>query len=271
MLSLESNKEDKAKVFGFHRSMDTVGAVLGPLIALAFLHFYPASYKTLFMLAFIPGVIAVIATLALREKKAPASVQNNIHFFSFISYFPKASTEYKKLVSGLLLFALINSSDVLLLLKMKESNIHDTAIIGAYIFYNLIFALLAFPAGIAADKLGFRRTFITGLLFFAIVYAGFSQVETLAEYAILFLLYGIYASCTEGVAKAWITHITPPEQTATAIGAYTALQSTAALIASSLAGFIWYQYGAAYAFSLTAVFAVILIFYFLQLKGGTKN
>ena len=83
-----------------------------------------------------------------------------MQFFAFTSYWKKSPAQYKKLVIGLILFALFNSSDVFLLLKMKESGLTDTSIIAVYIFYNLVFALLAYPIGILADKLGFKKTLI---------------------------------------------------------------------------------------------------------------
>lgn len=267
MLSLETSKADKAKVFGFHRALDTLGAVIGPAIALLFLYYFPGKYKVLFIIAFIPGLLAVIATLLLKEKKLPASEKKPVRFYSFLKYYPTAPVEYKKLVTGLLAFALVNSSDVLLLLKMKETGMHDPSIIGIYIFYNLIFALVAFPAGVIADRIGMKKIFLTGLLFFVIVYTGFSFANTQTHFIVLFFCYGIYAACTEGVAKAWITNITPSTEIGTAIGAYTALQSIAALLASTIAGFIWYKTGAMYAFGFTAIVAAILIVYFSQMRS----
>ncbi len=148
MLSDECTKENKGKVFGFHRSMDTMGAVLGPAIALAYLYYYPGNYKTLFVIAFLPGVIAILFTLFIKEKKLERNTglkKDKWSFLSIFSYWKTSSVEYKKLLIGLLLFAAFNSSDVFLLLRMKESGMSDTAVIGVYIFYNLMFALMAYP------------------------------------------------------------------------------------------------------------------------------
>ncbi len=177
MLSDECTKENKGKVFGFHRSMDTLGAVFGPAIALVYLFYHPEDYKTLFLIAFFPGVLAIFFTLLIREKKIVPGVniqKPGIYFFAFIYYWKTSPAEYKRLVAGLLLFALFNSSDVFLLLKMKESGLTDVAVIGIYIFYNLIYALMAYPVGILADKLGLKKIFLAGLLIFAIVYTGFA-------------------------------------------------------------------------------------------------
>lgn len=265
MLSDECSKENKARVFGFHRSMDTFGAVLGPLIALVYLYFYPNDYKTLFLLAFAPGLLAIIATLVIREKKKqvpmPAGHVQRPGFFAFTGYWKNSPPRYKKLLTGLLLFGLFNSSDVFLLLKMKESGQPDSVVIGTYIFYNLVYALLAYPVGILADKIGLKKIFITGIFLFAVVYTGFAFCNHVVLFALLFLLYGVYAAATEGVSKAWISNITATSETATAIGTYSGFQSIAALLASSLCGLIWYNWGATATFLTTAAVTVCAIIY----------
>ncbi len=267
LLSSMTTNQTKASVFGFHRSMDTLGAVLGPIVALIYLSIFPAHYKTLFLIAFLPGMVAVLFTLFLKEKPAQPIAQK-INFFSFLKYgFGKQSDpQFKKLLIGLIGFALVNSSDILLLLKMKESGVDDQSIIIVYIFYNLVFALASFPIGILADKIGISKIFILGLILFAIVYAGFAFTDQIEIYWILFFIYGIYAACSEGISKAWISRLVPATETATAIGTYSALASISALIASSLAGFLWYQFGSIYAFSFTAGVVLLLIFYFAGIR-----
>lgn len=263
LLSDEATPETKGKVFGFHRSMDTFGAVLGPLLALLYLYFYPKDYLTLFYIAFIPGVFAVVASFFLQEKK-PLLVKKNTatSFLSFLNYWKKSPEDYRKLVLGLLAFTLFNSSDVFLLLKAKASGLNDTWIIGLYIFYNLIYALFAFPLGILADKIGLKKMFSIGLLLFAIVYLGMATTCNAYALATWFLLYGLYAAATEGVSKAWISNISAKEDTATAIGTYSAFQSICTMLASSLAGLIWWQFGAGAALALSGVMALFIVGYF---------
>lgn len=262
LLSDEATIENKAKVFGFHRSMDTFGAVLGPLIALVYLYFYPENYKTLFLIAFIPGILAVISSFFLKEKnQEPKSEKKSVPFLSFLHYFKESSDEYRKLVIGLLAFTLFNSSDVFLLLKMKESGISDQMLILVYVFYNLVYALLAFPIGILADKLGLKNIFIFGLLVFAGVYFGMGFNKNYYVFILLFFLYGVYASATEGVSKAWISNISDKKDTATAIGTFSSFQSIFMMLASSLAGFIWYQFGAEIMFMISALVTLLVVIY----------
>lgn len=266
ILSDEASAETKAKIFGFHRSMDTLGAVLGPSFALVYLYLYPAQYISLFYIAFIPGLLAIFASLLLKDKKQEqARPSQSTHFFSFLRYWQVSPPEYKKLVTGLLIFTLFNSSDVFLLLKAKQSGLDDSSVIAVYIFYNLVYALSAFPAGIVADKVGLRKMFIGGLLLFAVVYFSMALNHDRYIFFGLFFLYGIYAASTEGISKAWISNISDRRDTATAIGTYTGFQSIFALLASSLTGLIWYSLGASFAFMLTGAATVVIAAYFLTI------
>jgi len=269
LLSDEATKDTKGTVFGFHRSMDTIGAVIGPAIGLLFLYFYKDDYKTLFYIAFVPGLLAIACTLVIKEKPRPALIQykgQQPGFFAFIHYWKKSSPEYKKLVTGLLAFALVNSSDVFLLLKMKENGLSTEYVVGIYIFYNLVFALMAYPLGIIADQLGLKKVFLFGLVLFVIVYTGFAVNHNMIIFIVLFFLYGLYAAATDSVSKAWISNIAPKSETATAIGTYMGLQSIATLVASSIAGLLWDQYGAVVAFMVTAVVTAGVVLYLSMMK-----
>ncbi len=264
ILSEEATPETKGKVFGFHRSMDTFGAVLGPSLALTYLHFYPEKYKMLFYIAFIPGLLAVATSFLLKDpssKKETLGVKTPL--FSFLKYWRTSPVQYRKIVSGLLAFTILNSSDVFLLLKAKEAGLDDTMVITIYIFYNLIYALFAFPVGIIADRIGLKTTFIGGLILFSAVYFGMALNTNLSFFFLCFFFYGIYASATEGVSKAWISNIIHKKDMATAIGTYSGLQSICTMLASFLTGFIWYQFGSAIALATSGMATLLVIGYFL--------
>ncbi|HTL08113.1 MAG TPA: MFS transporter, partial [Chitinophagaceae bacterium] len=184
-------------------------------------------------------------------------------FFSFLHYWKDSPAAYRKLVAGLLVFTLCNSSDVFLLLRVQQAGLNDTMTIGVYIFYNLVYALAAFPLGILADRVGLKKVFVAGLLLFALVYAGMTVTGSWYWYGLLFLMYGLYAAANEGISKAWISNISNKADTATAIGTYTGLQSICTLLASMLTGWIWFRFGAATAFIITAIMAVMVLLYFL--------
>jgi MFS family permease len=271
ILSDEATLKTKGKIFGFHRSMDSLGAVLGPSLALIYLYYNPTDYKTLFLIAFIPGVLSVIASLIIKEKQKEVSNDKaKTSFFSFLNYWKESPMLYRKLVIGLLLFTLFNSSDVFLLLKLKQSGISDIMVIGVYIFYNLVYALFAYPLGIIADKIGMKKMFLIGLIIFAIVYFGMAINTNLYLYFVLFFLYGLYASATEGISKAWISNISDNKDTATAIGTFTAFQSLCTMLASSIAGLLWFNFNANTTFIITGIGTIGIIFYFLM-KVSSNN
>ena len=281
MLSDETTPEHKGKVFGFHRSMDTTGAAIGPILALIYLWFYPGQYKWMFVIAFVPGLIAIALTFLLKDKVTGSqghkvtgpqghrvtksqgrhiitSSNHHIGFFSYLKYWSRASSGIRFLVAGLLAFTLFNSSDAFLLLALKEQNLSDTMMIGVYIFYNLVYAFFAYPVGVLADRIGLRTMMIIGLFLFAFVYTAMGFASTLTIFGLLFFLYGIYAACTEGISKALISNMADQADTATAIGFFNSLASIFTLLASSLAGVLWYSIGpkAMFMISGIGVFAV---------------
>ncbi len=261
-LSDLSSRENKGRVFGFHRSMDTVGAAIGPLLALIYLEFYPEKYRWLFFIAFFPGLIAISLTYLIKDLKASKKVssKHKYSFFAFLKYWKKAPLDYRLLVSGLLIFLVFNSSDVFLLLFLKARGYSDTGMIGFYIFYNMMYAIMSYPLGILSDKIGQKTVLIIGLLVFSGVYFLYGFAEGLVMFGLLFLFYALYAAATEGISKALISKQVNSEDTATAIGFYNSFASIAALTASSLGGLIWYEYSprALFVFSGAGTFLTVL-------------
>ncbi len=244
LLSDESTAENKGKVFGLHRAMDTLGAAIGPILALLFLWKYPGNYTWLFIIAFLPGIIAISLTFLLKDRKQNkhSDQRASKSFFSYLGYWKIAPSAYKKMVVPLLLFTVFNSTDAFLLLYLKYKGFSDTQMISFYIFYNLVYAAMSLPVGIIADKLGLKRIIAFGFLIFAVVYGTMPLANSWIIFGLLFGLYALYASATEGVSKALITNIAQKEHVATAIGFYSSFSSICALLASSLGGIIWYSF-----------------------------
>ena len=276
LLSDETTKEHKAKVFGFHRSLDTVGAAIGPVIALVYLYFYPENYKWLFIIAFFPGLLAIFLTFLIKEKKKEVIMEGKqkVNFLSYLKYWKKAPKIYKRLVAGMLLFTIFNSSDVFLLLNLKQNGYSDVEMIGFYIFYNLVYALLSYPVGVLADKLGMKKILVFGLMIFALVYVFMGIANSFVVFGILFFFYAFYSASTESVAKAWISNIADKSETATAIGFFTSFSSMFTLLASSFAGLLWFYFGPTVTFVISGVgvgLVVIYIVFFVNDKTENLN
>ena len=189
---------------------------------------------------------------------------------------------FRKLVAGLLIFTLLNSSDIFLLLIVRNrlagvfgnnQHVADLWMIGIYIFYNLVYALFSYPLGVIADKVGLKVILVLGLLIFSLVYAGMGFASTVVVFGILFFFYGIYAAATEGISPALISNIADRSDTATAIGFYTGLASIFSLLASSLAGLLWVLFGAKVLFltSGIGVFCVVIYMTFVVPNNAGKE
>lgn len=271
LLNSESTAKTKGTVFGLHRSLDTVGAILGPVIALAVLAIAPENYVLVFLIAFIPGLLAIAITLVIREKKTESVARSKVLFSDFLKYLPRATVDYKKAITVLLLFTLFNSSDLFLLIRVKESGASDSQVLGLYIFYNIVFALFAYPLGKLADRFGLHKLIIAGFLLFALTYSGMAFAQDLYAHCFLLFLYGLYAAATEGVSKAWIGKTCNESESATAYGTFHAFQSIAIMLASFITGSLWFSFGAKTALITCAAGAVISVLLILVLSYRSKG
>ena len=240
LLADESQPEHRGKVFGLNKAMDTLGATAGAAFAAVFLYFFPGNYRKLFFIAFIPAVVAVAITFIVRERAKETNKWMGVkNAFSFFKYWKTSSAAYKRIVIGFLLFALFNSSDAFIFLVGKHLGLSDSIVLTAYIFYNLVFALLSLPFGHLADKVGMKNTYMIGILFFAIAYFVFPQASSPSIYFAAFFLYAFYAASTDGISKAWISNHCLPREKATALGFYSGSQSLVILMSNLLAGILW--------------------------------
>jgi MFS family permease len=264
MLADESLHEDRGKVFGFHRALDTVGAAIGPALALIYLYFNPGKYAQVFLLAFIPSVVAVVLTFVLKQKEIPKKKEKrSFRLLSYFSYWKDASGQYKKVVPAFLLFALFNSSDAFLILIGKHHGLDDTTIILAYIFFNMVYASLAFPMGRLADKYGMKVTYSIGLFAFIAAYLFIPFASTPVLFFAAFFIYALFPASTDGISKAWITTICSPETKGTALGFFTSFQSLIALVASSLAGLLWIKLNPPAVFFISAAGTFVVLIYII--------
>jgi MFS family permease len=270
LLSMESSPETRAAVFGFHRGLDTLGAAIGPSLALLWLYWNPGDYSTLFTIAFIPALISVLLAFRIKEKSTQtiSPAKPNVGFFSYFKYWKKSKSSYRKLLLPLMLFALVNSPDVFLLMAMKEAGFTDTIMIGVYILYNLLYAMLAMPIGMVADKWGKTNVMLTGIFLFVICYSGMAWLDSMISYVLLFLLYAVSVSCLESVAKAIISTIAPSHERGQAIGFYTSVNSLGVLFAGAWTGALWSVGGPSLVFSITAVVALLAFF---LLRGNASK
>lgn len=266
LLIQESQPVNRGKIFGFHRAMDTLGAVIGPLLAILLLSRLPENYTRLFIIAFIPGIVAFSFTLSLPAEKKSLEKTSKTNPFRFFSFWKESNPNYRKLVIGFIFFALFNSSDLFLLLRAKESGLSDVTIIGAYVFYNIVYAAMSYPIGYLADRIGLKIIYIFGLLLFATVYFIFGFGVPGYWLWILLGVYGLFAAMSESITKAWISIYLPTEKKGTGMGLFHTLSTLSFTIASPLTGLLWKFAGVGTAFSVIAISAIITAIYFGLIK-----
>ncbi len=273
ILTAESKDSERGKVFGFHRAMDTAGAMLGPVIALIFLYYYPADYSKLFIFALIPGVLAVgAANMLSKEKNVKIPPKPSHTFSSFKGFWQKSTSEYKKLISGFLMLSVLNSSNVFLLLRAKELQFTDSFVISSYIVYNLVFMIVSYPLGVLGDKIGFKPLFIAGLLVFSFTYAVMGRGFASPYLLILVMgIYGVFGAIDEGMNKAWLTLHISPEYKATGLGLHQTLNSLGFLAASVITGMVWQLVGAKVIFSIISLGSILLMGYFFLMKEKDRG
>lgn len=235
---------DRGLAFGWHRSMDTLGAVVGPLLAILFLLFVP-DIRYAFFLAIIPGLISVALILFISE---PEQVKRSSVRPSF--HWEKVSREYKKFLIGWFVFCLCNSSDAFLIMKMKSANLSLTIILLVFAFFNLVYALFSPSLGALSDKFGSRKVILFGMVIYFLSYLCFAIFDTLPGFVFAFALYGAYMAATEGVSKAYTVNLVDTDTKGTALGILGTVTGLAQIIASVLAGYLWDHVGMQWAFWL---------------------
>lgn len=237
----------RGRAFGVHRALDTAGAVLGPALGLVALGWAQLSYRTIFLLAFVPAAAAVALAVTVREPErlataAPPEPGRR-----------RLDPTLKRLLWVVGVFAVGNSSNAFLLLRARDLGWSATGVIGLYVLYNLVYATAATPLGALSDRVGRPRVLAFGLLVAAVVYAGYALAPGPWAAAGLLALYGLHAGATRSVARAWVSDLSRPDERAAAQGWYQMIDGLGVLAASVLAGLLWDAYGAAAAFLLGAV------------------
>ncbi|MBX8689719.1 MFS transporter [Mycobacterium sp. 20091114027_K0903767] len=230
----------RGRVFGFHRAMDTMGAVVGPLLGLAAYEMLDHQIAPLLWVAVAPAVLSVALVFLVSEKgraKRPSNpVTQRQPVFAHAKDLPG---RYWRVTAVLVAFGLVNFPDALLLLRLNEIGFSVVEVILAYVTYNAVYALSSFPAGLLADRIGRLPVFGLGLVFFAIGYAGLGLTTDPLVAWLLIGSYGLFTGCTDGVSKAWVSSLVGSGLQGSAQGVFQGLSGFAVLGAGVWAGLLW--------------------------------
>jgi MFS family permease len=237
IIAAETPVAHRGQAFGFHRALDTAGAIVGPLAGLGLYQLLGHRLRPLFFIAFVPAAVSVALVGLVRERPSLAGPRRR-------AVAPvRLPKPYWRVVGFLTLFGLVNFSDALLLLRARELGLGFMGVVLAYALYNTSYAALSYPAGVVSDRLPRRLVFAAGLGVFAVAYLGLGIVTTPGWVWLLLPLYGGYTALTDGVGKAWVADLLPERSVGTGLGLYQALAGGAVLVAGVWAGLAWGQAG----------------------------
>jgi len=252
----ETTPANRGRAFGFHRAADTAGAVVGPLIGLGLYQLVGEKFRPLFWIALIPAALSAGLVFLIRERPHPRARERRAWSLHGLPQ------PYWRVIAVIGLFGLVNFPDTLLLLRAKDLGFDFAGVVVLYVTYNLSYAALSYPAGVASDRRSRRVVFAVGLVVFSLAYLGFGLTSTSAWAWVLFPLYGGYTALTDGVSRAWVADLVPADSRGTALGVHSAVAGVGLLVAGVWAGLAWNGTGRV-PFILsgvaTAVLAVVLL------------
>ncbi|MGN6243926.1 MAG: MFS transporter [Motilibacteraceae bacterium] len=233
LIAADVPPDQRGRAFGFHRTADTAGAVVGPLIGLAAYELLDHQIRPLLVIAVVPAVLSALLVLALREPpRAPAR--------SRPAFRPSQLPDrYWRVVGVLGLFSLVNFPDALLLLRLSEIGFGVAAVVLAYVGYNLVYAALSYPAGALADRMPRHRVVAVGLLAFALAYVGLGATRSHLAAWLLLAVYGTFTAFTDGVGKAWVSSLVGERDQGTGQGVFQGVTGAGVLVAGVWAGLAW--------------------------------
>lgn len=241
----------RGKAFGFHRSMDHAGAIVGPLAATACLAWFGFDLRTVFWLAGVPGILAVLLIIF----KVRETGRRHLEDGRFLFTVPRGRLRAYLLV--LFIFTLGNSSDAFLLLRASQLGVTPARIPLLWTFFHLIKMLATMPFGALSDRIGRRSVIVAGWSVYALAYGGFALATTELHIWLLFAFYGLFYGLTEGVEKALLADIAAPAERGAAFGWYNCAIGIGALPASVIFGMLWQRLGPHVAFGFGALLACL--------------
>ena len=266
LLAASVHSSQRGLAFGFHRAMDNAGAVIGPLMA-AFLLKAGFHYRQIFQLALVPAVLCLTLSLFLREKPAEA-LKPPPKPDAPVASLPKSLKRY---LLALGVFTLGNSSNLFLLVRARELGLAESNVPLLWGMVSLVAMLFSTPFSALSDRYGRKRLIVLGWLAYALFYLalGLLSPGSPAALYLLFAFYGLFLAATEGVEKALVADLAPPELRGTAYGWFYLVSGGLLLPASLLFGWFYSGLGALAAFAFSALCALTAALFILFWVGET--
>ncbi len=249
----------RGKAYGIHRFMDGIGSIFGAVLAFLLLPLF--GFRKVFLLAFIPSIIAVLLILFVKEKK-----HKHIESKSLEVSFKSLTPQLKYFICIATIFALGNFGYAFLLLRAINLGLESQTAILLYIIYYISYSIFIIPAGMFSDKIGRKRVILMGYGLFGLTSLGLIFVSSLSQIISLFISYGIFYAMIDGVQRAFVVDLSPPSIKGTALGTFHTSTGLAALPAGLIAGLLWDKICPETTFIFGFVISITAITLFLNLK-----
>ena len=250
LIASSVDAKDRGRAFGLEGVGDNAGAFLGPLLAVFLLYTLHVDIRTVFYLAVIPGLLAFFMVLLVKEHPAPAASKIDIS----PRQLPRA---YWRYLLAIALFGLGSSSTAFLILRMQEIGASLETTILIYAAFNLVAALVSYPAGFLSDRWGRRNLLLASFISVLVAYLGFALAQSILVGAVLFVFYGMHQGMFRAVGKALASDLVPERLRASGVGWYSTTVGLLQLVASVIAGLLWDQIGHTAVFYWGAAFAAV--------------
>jgi len=242
----------RGRAFGLEGAGDNAGAFLGPLLAAFLIVTWELDIRYIFYLALIPGLLAFLMVMFVKERPAEVSAKAKIDVS-----FRQFQRDYWKYLLVTALFGIGNSSNAFLILRTQDIGASLEATILIYAGFNLVAAGISYPAGFLSDQWGRRNVLLLSFLIFLATYLGFALTQNVVVIAVLFVSYGLYQGIFRAVGKALASDFVPEHLQASGIGWYNTAVGLAGLVASIVAGLLWDHIGPSAVFLYGAAFAAV--------------
>jgi len=234
MIADVTPEESRGKAFGFHRALDHTGAVVGPLLALLFLDALHVPLRKIFLIAVIPGAIAVVLLLLFLREERRAARRDDARPAGGTPALP-----FWLALSAISLFALANSSDVYLILQAHAAGVATALLPALWAAHHVIKALFSTSAGSRSDTAGRRKLLVAGWLSYAVIYFIFPFAHNTAFFFALFVAYAVPFTLSEGAERAWISDLVPAEIRGKSFGIYYLASGLFVLAGTALFGLLY--------------------------------